>query len=250
LTVVLGAALILILSGLVGEARAKVYESFNRTLAFNHGDLLHLENVNGDVFIESWDGSEVIIEAEKSAETEEALRTIEIEVRETGRGVDVITHLPRMRDQYGRDGSNRQVSYNIRLPMEADLDVETVNGKVEIYSIRGAIDASTVNGSVEAQDVAGEVDISTTNGSIRAEYSDLSDGNHSFSTTNGSVKVFLPRGAGGEIDAQTVNGSITTDFPATVERLSRHHLRGTFGGGGGLNLEIETVNGSVTIGER
>jgi hypothetical protein len=244
------AATALMVGGPASEAHAKVYESFSKTLTFNYGDLFRLENVNGEVFIESWNGNEVIIEAEKSAESEEFLRTIEIEVRETGRGVEVITHLPRLRDRYRNSGGNRAVSYTIRLPMEADLDVETVNGQVEIYAIRGAIEASTVNGNVEAEDIAGEVRISTTNGSIRADYSDLSDGNHSFSTTNGSVKLSLPPGAGGEIDARTVNGSITTDFPATVQKLSRRHLRGTFGVGGGLNLEIETVNGSVTIQER
>ena len=246
--VILGAAVFV--GGLANEARAKVYENFKETLDFHYGDLFRLENDNGSIIIETWNENKVQIDAEKSAETDEALRSIEIRIRETGRGIEITTHLPRRRERDGDRGSNRAVSYHILLPMDAELNVETVNGKVEIYGISGNIEASTVNGNVEAEDIAGQVDISTTNGSINASYSEASDGNHRYSTTNGSVKVFLPAGAGGEIDAQTVNGGITTDFPTTVRKLSRRHLQGSFGGGGGLSLEIETVNGSVRIRER
>jgi DUF4097 and DUF4098 domain-containing protein YvlB len=229
----------------VAEAGAEVYESIDETLDFHSGGRFTLENVNGSITIETWDREQIRIQAEKKANSQASLDDIEVEIRGSGGEVNVKTYYPRN----NRRGESRAVEYNITLPVEAEIDVETVNGRVEIYGVRGRIDASTTNGSVEVEDIEGTTDISTTNGSIKARYTEVYSGDYRFSTTNGSVTLDLPVGAGGELDAKTVNGSITTDFPATVRRLSKRHLQGTFGSGGGL-FEISTVNGSVRIRER
>jgi DUF4097 and DUF4098 domain-containing protein YvlB len=44
-----------------------------------------------------------------------------------------------------------------------------------------------------------------------------------------------------------VNGEITSDFPITVQgRVSPRELKGTIGKGG-RKLELETVNGDITL---
>jgi DUF4097 and DUF4098 domain-containing protein YvlB len=238
----LGVAVVLAVT--VTPSVAKEYETIDETIAFNRGGTFRIENVNGSITVETWDQDNVRIQAEKIADSQESLDDIEIEITGSGDHVSVITHYPR----HSRRGESRHVEYNITLPVEADLDMRTVNGKLEVYGIRGRVDASTTNGGVEVVDITGETEISTTNGSIKARYNEVFTGQYHFSTTNGSVTLDLPPGAGGELDAKTVNGSITTDFPATVERLSRRHLRGTFGGGGAY-FKISTVNGSVRIRE-
>ena len=60
------------------------------------------------------------------------------------------------------------------------------------------------------------------------------------------MRVYLPSDAGGDFEAETVNGSIDVDFPTNLSRMSRRHVRGSFGSGGG-SFTIETVNGSVKI---
>jgi DUF4097 and DUF4098 domain-containing protein YvlB len=239
---VLGAAVLLAFT--VTDSVAKVYETIDETIPFTSGGTFRIGNVNGSITIETWDREEVRIQAEKSADSQESLDDIDVEIRGSGGQVSVITHYPRN----NRRGESRQVEYNITLPIDANLDMRTVNGKLEVYGIRGRVDASTTNGGVEVVDIIGETDISTTNGSIKARYNEVFDGEYQFSTTNGSVTLDLPPGAGGELDAKTVNGSITTDFPATVTRLSKRHLRGTFGGGGAY-FKVSTVNGSVKIRE-
>lgn len=240
---VLVAAVVLVFT--VTDSAAKVYETVDETIEFNSGGRFTIENVNGSITVETWDREQVRIQAEKIADSQASLDDIEIEIRGSGGEVNVKTYFPRR----NRRGESRAVEYHITLPEAAQIDVQTVNGKVEIYGIRGRIEASTTNGSVEVEDIAGDTDISTTNGSIKARYTEVFDGSYRFSTTNGSVTLDLPPGAGGEIDAKTVNGSITTDFPATVHRLSKRHLQGTFGGGGG-RFEMSTVNGSIKIRER
>jgi DUF4097 and DUF4098 domain-containing protein YvlB len=49
------------------------------------------------------------------------------------------------------------------------------------------------------------------------------------------------------VKAATVNGDISSDFPMTVSgRISRQRLEGTIGGGG-RQLSLKTVNGSITL---
>jgi DUF4097 and DUF4098 domain-containing protein YvlB len=71
-----------------------------------------------------------------------------------------------------------------------------------------------------------------------------------FHTVNGSVTLDLPADMSTEVRAKTVNGSISTDFPISVTgRVDPRNLTGTIGGGG-RSLEVQTVNGSVTLRKR
>ncbi len=220
-------------------------DHFEETRPFEPGGTFRLENVNGTVTIATWDQPSVRIEAEMAANNEEALDAIEIEVEGEGDRVEVITHLPRSRYFFGSGG---KVEYNITLPAQARVHVETVNGKVNVEGISGQVRASTVNGSVELTEIAGEGEASTVNGSIKTTFYEVDpDGRNRFSSTNGSVTIYLPRNISGEFDASTVNGSIKTDLPLEVSgRFGHRHLQGRVGEAGG-SFDIDTVNGSVRI---
>ena len=64
---------------------------------------------------------------------------------------------------------------------------------------------------------------------------------------NGSITLDLPADLSADVDAETVNGRISVDFPlgGNVHQTKRE-LRGTIGSGGRL-LDLETVNGSITL---
>ena len=73
------------------------------------------------------------------------------------------------------------------------------------------------------------------------------EGEMEFKTVNGGIDVSFPSGLSAEVEAKTLNGEITSDFPLTVQgTFSRRHMNGTVGGGG-RELRLETVNGSVQI---
>lgn len=224
---------------LATPALASVREDFERTVPFDPGGSFRLENANGTIDIETWNESNVKIEAEKRARNEDALADIEISVEGSGDSVEVSTIHHRKRDQ-------GQVDYHIYLPAEAQVSVRTANGGVTVTGIRGRVRAHSVNGSVTVEDISGDIEAETVNGAIRASYDRVADGSQRFSTTNGSIRLYLPSDAGGRLDAETVNGSIDVDFPVTVTRTNRHHLRGSFGNGSS-SFEIETVNGSVKL---
>ena len=108
----------------------------------------------------------------------------------------------------------------------------------------------TVNGSVTFS-TTGYAEATTVNGSIRgalgsSDWPDTLD----FETVNGSITLDLPEGLSTTVEASTVNGSISTDFPLTVQgRFSRRRLTGTIGNGG-RRLQLETVNGGISLRKR
>jgi DUF4097 and DUF4098 domain-containing protein YvlB len=241
---VLGLLPCLLSACFLGEHTMAARDHFEETVDFTPGGTFRLDNVNGEVVIETWERSEVRIEAEKAAASERTLREIQIQIDRLGDQVEVRTRFPRRRSFFGRMG---KVDYRIRVPAEARVDVETVNGKLQVEGIRGRVKASTVNGSIEIEDVAGEAEVATVNGSIRARYLEVDpDGRNRFSTTNGSVRLRLPPDVSGDFEARTVNGSIQTDFPLEVSGKLGRRLRGRLGEGRG-SFEISTVNGSVRI---
>ena len=224
-------------------ASAKVRESFEKVVPFEPGGTFTIENRNGSIEIGTWSESSVQILAEKTASSESALDDIEIVVEGSGNRVSVDT-VHHRKWTFGGEGGG--VSYRILLPAEAQVSAETANGGIEVTGIHGRVEVRSVNGSLKVEDIAGEIEAETTNGSIRASYDRAVNGRHRFSTTNGAVRLYLPADAGGEIDAETVNGSIDVDFPVTVTRTSRRHLRGSFGNGSS-SFEVSTVNGSVRV---
>ena len=228
----------------MGDFALKERASLVETRALNRDGTFHLKNINGRVEVATWSEPKVRIEAEKAAASAHGLKLIEITIEGQGSRVDVITRHKR----HGFFSPPNKVDYRITVPEGARVEVETVNGSVELEGLRGAVRASTVNGSMHIDGATGAVEATTVNGSIRATYdASAGDGRNRFSTTNGSVTVRVPKDCSGEFEAKTVNGGISTDFPFEVSgKWGPKQLHGKLGDGKG-SFEITTVNGSVAI---
>ena len=145
------------------------------------------------------------------------------------------------------DNNDTSVDFTVRVPAGVRFAGKTVNGSVEARGLSSDVEAKTVNGDVEVT-TAGLARASTVNGSItvamgRADWADELE----FKTVNGGIDLSVPASLSAEVTAKTLNGEITTDFPMTVMgTISRRRLTGTVGGGG-RELHLETVNGSVQL---
>jgi len=231
-------------------------ETFDQTFAFAPGDLLELDNTNGNVYIEAWDRQEIHILATKkvkssSSEKAEALmQDLQIEVEPSSGRIRVDTGFPSNKGRWFSSGSSSSVRYEIKIPASADLDVSTVNGNVTIGNISGNLELGTTNGNVSVAESGGRLNVRTTNGSINAELSEIAMGEDMvFRTTNGGITLSIPAETQANLTARTTNGSIETDFPITVQgTFSRNRLEGELNGGGG-SIELRTTNGSIHIEE-
>jgi DUF4097 and DUF4098 domain-containing protein YvlB len=215
------------------------------TRALDPGGSFSLENVNGRVTLTTWDEPRVRIEADRAARSEKGLRELRVEIEGDGRRVSVRTRTPR---GFRFGGSGGRVDYHVTLPADAEVRVSTVNGRIEIEGLAGAVRASATNGRVEITGAGGEVDASVVNGRINARYRVLDpDAHHRFSVTNGSIAVAVPEGPGGRLEARTVNGGVDSDLDLeSTERTSRRRLEGRLGNGRG-SLELRTVNGGIRL---
>jgi DUF4097 and DUF4098 domain-containing protein YvlB len=227
-------------------AYAEVTQEFHRTVPLSADGRVSLNNINGDVEITGWSKNEVQIDAVKTAPDQERLNNMRIEVNTSGNSVDIETKYPE-RLVNNNPGS---VHYTLHVPQNARIDkINLVNGSLDIQKVSGEVNASLVNGKVRASDLAGTADLATVNGPVEANYSSLNNVHQiKLSSVNGAVNLLLPQSPNADVSASVVNGSISTDFPLTVKgRFVGKSMSGTLGSGG-VNIELNNVNGSIHIG--
>ena len=145
-------------------------------------------------------------------------------------------------------GNDVAVDFTVRLPPRVRLGAMTQIGDVHVKGVSAPLFVGTVSGDLDAETTQGPVSAFSVNGNVRVRMRAFGDtGAVSVVTVNGSVTAELPSRLDADVEAKTINGSITTDYPLTVTgRFTSHSLKGTVGGGG-RDVHITTVNGSVTL---
>ncbi|HEV3467824.1 MAG TPA: DUF4097 family beta strand repeat-containing protein [Pyrinomonadaceae bacterium] len=226
--------------------------------ALGAGRLVEIKGVNGRVEAQPASGGEVEVVAVKRARRSNPA-DVRVEVVEHAEGVTICAVYPSREGdgpnvcapgEGGRMSVRNNdvvVDFTVRVPAGVRFRGKTVNGDVEARNLGGDVEATTVNGSINVS-TSGLARAKTVNGSITAAMgrADWADGLE-FQTVNGAIDLSFPSGLSAEVEAETVNGDIQTDFPLTVTgRFSKRRLSGTIGGGG-RELRLKTVNGSVHI---
>jgi len=224
------------------------------------GLAIEVKGINGGIAARAASGDQVEVVAVKKARRSDPSE-VEIDVVEHEGGVTICAVYPSRdhRPNECRPGSGGRMSvkdndvnvrFDVRVPAGVRFVGRTVNGGIEARSLPADGEAYTVNGAVEIE-AGGLARAETVNGAIRARLgrADWKD-RLEFKTVNGGIVVELPASVGADVEARTVNGDIDTDFPLTVRgRFSKRRLSGTIGGGG-RQLDLETVNGGIELRRR
>jgi hypothetical protein len=162
----LRAALVLLAALLVfpsaGAGAFRLGELWQKSFPVGPNPKLEIENVNGNIRVESWAGASIEVTAEiriKAPSKSQARRLyagIEFVTESDSSRVRVQTALPRVRQDafpglvFGEHSAIR-IRYYVKVPRGTSLSVRTVNGDIElaIPSEGGAkIEAHTAHGSV------------------------------------------------------------------------------------------------------
>jgi len=243
-----GAFLGLLATASVGFAKERVTEEISRTFKLTADGRISLENVNGNVKIQTWDQAEVSMKAVKKGDSKESLDAVTIEVDSKEDRLSVKTKLPEGRKR--KKGNSVEVDYSLMVPRGVNLKgVSSVNGNVEIQGVTGRIEASTVNGNLKAQALANKATLSSVNGKVEAGFADLpKDGEIKISTVNGRVSVGLPEKPNAQISASSINGGISNayDLPVKKNFPIGRELKAQIGEGG-VELDLSSVNGGIEI---
>jgi DUF4097 and DUF4098 domain-containing protein YvlB len=250
---ILGAFLALMLNSALAHAwdddGAVVREEFHHTYPLAADGRIALENINGAVHITAWDRNEVKVDAVKRAHDEERLKDMEIRVNASSSSISIETHY---RDRHEDSSENHQnpgsVEYTLTVPRKARLDeIKLINGSLEVAGVQGQVRASCINGRLTARALGGEARLATVNGKLDANF-ERALAPVELSSVNGSIDLTLPSDAKASIEANTVSGGIDNDFGlhANDHRFVGHDLRGELGGGG-TEIKLNNVNGTIEI---
>jgi DUF4097 and DUF4098 domain-containing protein YvlB len=222
------------------------------------GQIIEIKGINGDVRATASSPGDVEVTAARSARRSNPA-DVRIEVVPHAGGVTICAVYPPVPGRQpnscepGREGrSNTRdndtvVHFDVRVPYGVGFIGRSVNGEINAESLQSDAEAYTVNGSVRLT-TTGLAVASTVNGSVNVSMgrADWPNG-ASFKTVNGGITLTLPAVVDAELRAEVLNGEIKSEFPITVTgQMSRRRLSGRIGGGG-RDLNLSTVNGSITL---
>jgi hypothetical protein len=135
---------------------------------------------------------------------------------------------------------NYRLSFEVTVPTDTEVTVDTSGGSVRVEGIRGRVDADTSGGKIELTGIEGEVNADTSGGSIRVENI---TGDARLDTSGGGIEA---AGVRGSVWADTSGGSIRID---DVEGDARADTSGgsiSMSNIGG-RVEADTSGGSVRV---
>lgn len=248
---ILGIALAVLLNvALAHGAEGLATEEFHQTYPLAANGRIELSNINGNVHISAWDQNQVKVDAVKRAEDQDDLKRMEIRVDSHPDSLSIETKYHHD-DESWSEGHHRggEVEYTLTVPRNARLDeVKLINGSLDIAGINGEVRASCINGKLSATGLGSRANLQTINGPLEASFARLATSPIELSSVNGPLRLTLPSDAKARIEATTVHGGIDNDFGLQVNnhRWVGHDLTGELGGGG-ADIHLRNVNGSVEI---
>jgi len=245
---------------------------------------LTVESSNGYVVVQSAEATDVIVTAKlrSRADTlekaEERVNALVVDMIETG---DNLLVRYRSSDQSVDVRKYSGVSFEVTVPIQADVRVDTSNGSITVRGIEGQFDLDTSNGAIDLTDlvgvvnadtsngridvdnVSGVLNLETSNGAIDIEDSEVSvdartsngkidfsgvllGDRHQMRTSNGAITVRVPVEASITFDASTSIGSISTGLTLVGDTEGRD-WNATLNPPATQTLELRTSNGSIRI---
>jgi hypothetical protein len=218
-------------------------------------------STGGSISITGWDKNLLLVEAIASGTDIENLK-IDFDEHSGGMNIDVSP------GGWNRHGN---VTLEIKVPQQFDLELETMGGEIEIDNIEGKIRGKTMGGDLQLENLQGKLEFTTMGGEVILKNSDLGGevktmggdvlfedviGDIKGSTMGGDIVVrnVEKKGNGSEVHISTMGGEIEVDSAPTGADVSTMggdiHIRSaaksvkakTMGG----DIDIDAIDGAVT----
>jgi len=128
-------------------------------------------------------------------------KNLRVDSRQDGDKVELTARITgRWGFSFGHNSRNLHIE--VRMPKDADLQVETGDGSVQVNGINGGVNVHTGDGSVRADTLSGAIDLHTNDGSITV---DNLKGDIRLRTGDGSIEA---RELDGKLEADSGDGHI------------------------------------------
>jgi hypothetical protein len=220
--------------------------------------VVEIKNISGKIAADGVSGNQIEVTAAKIGPKADQIK---IEVVPSSEGVTICAMYPN--DSFGgsmgpcESGNhwhnnnvhtdNNRVDFTVHLPKNLRFAAISVNGGIEAENMGRVVHAESVNGSVQVSTDAW-ADANSVNGSVHIRMGNAGwTGKLKVSTVNGAVELEMPDDLSANVKFSSVNGRIESAFPVTITGgFVGHNAKGTIGSGG-RELEVNTVNGSITL---
>lgn len=275
------AALAAFLAGFVAAPVARAQQEWTKSYTVSNRASVRVDTNDASVRVITGDTKQVDLRVRYSGYTLD--KNLHIESRQDGDRIQLTTRSGSNWHFFGT--SHTGLSVEVHMPKDADLQVETGDGSVNVSALNGNVDIHTGDGSITVDSLKGQVRLRTGDGHIEARQLDgqleatsgdghlsvdgrfdqlmLRTGDGSISaraeanskvagtwnihTGDGSVDLTLPADFQANIDASTSDGRISLGIPVTVEgTFSNSQIRGKMNGGG-QPVAIHTGSGSIRL---
>ncbi|HLF33541.1 MAG TPA: hypothetical protein VI583_04860 [Cyclobacteriaceae bacterium] len=249
-------------------------------------NMLWIDNIHGEIEVNGYDGSEIILEVKKDikARNQEELdrlwEKISLKVENTGDTVEVFIggtcayeckdecECGRRRSHYccccnSKDDFEFNFDFSIKVPYSTNLILSTINkGNIVVNQVSGAHKINNVNGGIRMDGISGPAEVHTINGDVYVKYLKTPDSNSRYYTLNGNLNIYFPNNLSADMSFKSFNGEYFTDFTITESLKPTLVTREEKGastiykidektavrvGNGGVNLDFETFNGNIYI---
>lgn len=159
------------------------------------------------------------------------LKNYDIEISKSGNEIQAIAR--RKSGIHFGFWNNMSINFVVYGPKNANCDIRTSGGHLELTGLNGQLNAHTSGGGIRATDVSGEVKLNTSGGAITVNHQ---NGNLSANTSGGPIRV---SDADGTLTLRTSGGGIRLD-----EVSGQIDARTS---GGGIRASVKNVKNYLTL---
>ena len=186
---------------------------------------LAIDNPLGDVRVEGYDGTAIMIETHKHAPDEETLDRLRVSlVPDTDGTVRITTTADATREAHPTSRGAVRIDLVIRAPRDARVDAAVSSGKLEVVNMDAGGELDTSSGPISVRNVSGEL------------------WTHSVSGAMSIAQAF------GSVDAATVSSDVDLDS-ISGDKLVASANRGKIAGRRvrSRDVELTTTDGNITL---
>lgn len=282
---IIGIALVTILGIHTATAQKKEFkEVIKKELSYeNSGSdrMLEVQNLNGSITLEGYDGDIVLVEVEKiisarnTNDLELGKKEIGVKVLHADGKLIVYPDVPNMHFKEGRFTSincdrweespyEHTLNFRIKMPKNSKLKVGAINnGEVLVKNTTGSyIKANNINGGIALVNITGQTEVHCINGGVSISYADNPTAPSTYYSLNGDINITYQKDLSADIAFKSMNGELFTDFDITKQfakttkdesgKDSKSKFRYESKpvvqiGKGGMDFDFETLNGDVII---
>ena len=242
---------------------------------------LAVKNIFGSISIEAYSGATIqmevvkIIRAQRDEDLETGKQELKVKVNQNGKQIVIHPDAPYIKfdekglgfkwcDDYGEVPYDHPLDFPLKVPANVTLHVSTINdGDITISDTRGSyLNVENINGGITLNNVSGQTRVSAINGAVSITYASNPTKSSYYHSLNGDINISFQKELSADIAFSSMNGDLYTDFDIARQFAKTNRNNTDKGDGlkysyeakpvvqigkGGIDYDIETLNGNVII---